>query len=433
MLVLDTNSHGACNVLEKPTKQRVWLLFVLIVAIVVAFLDRSNVSVLIANDAFLKEMGISGQPVKIGMIMSAFLFAYGFSNIILSPIGDYLGPRKTMMISIILWSISLFVAGLTSTFLMMIVMRIALGVGEGLQYPQQSVFIKKWFPPKERGLANAMPNIAQSLSLAMSMAIFAWIVSAYGWRMCFFACSVMSVIPLIILYFLSTDTPRQNKKVNKLELKYIEDALEEEAKQGNCDDLGTVWENLKLSIYNYRYWLVVIYHSCMNMILWGLVTWMPSYLKSQLGFTWAEMGALSSLPFVLACITKFISGWLSDRVGRRAPFGVVSMLATAICIYLSAHVVNHYAAAILLIIGLAISSLGTPTNWTLLQTFASGRAISSAAGLMNGIGFFFTALAPLAIGFFIGITGGYSGGLLFLVCMAMIAFVASLILALQKY
>ena len=99
---------------EKPTKQRVILVLILLVTLLIAYLDRVNVSVLLADNTFLSDMGIKGQPVQMGLLMTLFLIAYGISNVFLSPIGDYLGPRKAMCLSIFLWCLSLFIGGIAA-------------------------------------------------------------------------------------------------------------------------------------------------------------------------------------------------------------------------------------------------------------------------------------------------------------------------------
>ena len=98
------------------TRQRVVLAVILMITLLVAYLDRVNVSVLVADNNFLTDMGIKGKPVQMGMLMTLFLIAYGVANVVLSPLGDIIGPRKAMLISIFLWTISVMIGGLTATF-----------------------------------------------------------------------------------------------------------------------------------------------------------------------------------------------------------------------------------------------------------------------------------------------------------------------------
>jgi sugar phosphate permease len=426
-------SQSAPVPLETPTRQRMVLALILGIIITIAFFDRVNVAVLAADSAFLADMGIKGQPIKIGLLMSAFLAPYGIANILLSPLADYLGPRKAMFIAISSWGITMIFGGIVTTFAAMIATRVVLGLGEGMHYPMQSTFIKKWFPPAERGRANSVYIVGQSLAPAAAMPFFTWVVYAMGWRSSFFVCVAISLIPLYLLWFHTTDTPREHKKVNTLELQHIEDGLREEARAMAAASEGTVWASAKTFLFNYHYWLLVIWTACMSCISWGLLSWMPSYLVVARRFSWAQMGALSSLPFILAIVAKTASGWLSDRAGRRAPFCLAAMIGGAAGIYSGATIANNVAAALLISFGYGIVALGIPPAWTLMQGFAPGKSISIAAGTMNGLAIGMGALSPVAIGFFIGLSGSYASGLFFLVGTALVGMAAGLILVCHKY
>ncbi len=76
----------------KPTRQRVFLVIILFITLLFSFLDRINMSVLLADTTFLSELGIKNDTVKMGLLMSVFLIIYAASNVVLSPLGDLLGP-----------------------------------------------------------------------------------------------------------------------------------------------------------------------------------------------------------------------------------------------------------------------------------------------------------------------------------------------------
>ncbi|MBJ4929101.1 MFS transporter, partial [Salmonella enterica subsp. enterica serovar Corvallis] len=171
-----------------PTRKRFLIVACLFIGIFIAYLDRVNVSVLAANEPFLAYMGIEGMPLQIGMMMTVFLAAYGIANVVLSPLGDYLGPRKAMMLCILIWTIALMIGGVATSFALIIICRILLGIGEGFYYPLQSVFIKNWFPKQERGRANAAWIVGQSVAPAIAMPFFTWWIGTHGWRSNFFLC-----------------------------------------------------------------------------------------------------------------------------------------------------------------------------------------------------------------------------------------------------
>jgi len=426
-----TVSNNATDM--KRTKQRWVLARVLLLTLLVAYVDRVNVSVLVADPVFLSDMGIKGNPVAMGMLMSVFLMAYGISNVFLSPLGDYLGPRKAMCLSIFLWSIALCLGGIAGSFVIMLGARLLLGVGEAMHWPMQSKFVKNWFPPGERGKANSLWLFGLFIGPALAMPFFTWVIKSFGWRPSFFILAAIGLVPLILIWKFTRDFPSELKSVNSAELEYIENGMKSEREAEAQTGKVSVWDNIKVFISDYRFWLVTIYYACNASIWWGSMAWLPSYLKVSRGFSWAEMGALSSLPYILGMISVLICGWWTDKVGRRAPFSAASMLGAAVFVYLGAHAPDNMTSAIFISLGIGSLGIGQPANWSLLQQIVPGKAIGTGAGVMNGIANGAAALAPLIIGFLISTTGSYIGGLMYLVFLGAIGCIGMLILVIQKY
>ena len=418
---------------EQPTKQRFLLVFILLITLLVAYLDRVNVSVLLADNNFLMDMGIKGQPIQMGLLMTLFLISYGIANVFLSPLGDILGPRKAMCLSILLWCVSLAIGGIAVTFTTMLVARVILGIGEGMHWPMQSKYVKNWFPPGERGKANAVWVVGLMAGPAVTMPFLTWAVQSYGWRASFFMLVALGIVPLLALWFLTTDNPQQSSRVNKAELDLIEEGQKAERELEAQAGHTSLWDNMKVFIFNYRFWLVTVYYFCLASIFWGTMAWLPSYLKVARGFSWAAMGAWSSLPYVLGIASVLASGYIADKIGRRAPLCAVSMLGAAAGIYFGAHAPDNTTAAMLLSLGIASIGLGIAPTWAIVQQIVPGKAIGAGAGMMNGLSNGGSAFAPVLIGFFISVTGSYIGGLMFLVGLGLTASVSALILAYQKY
>jgi len=417
----------------QPTRQRVVLVAILFLTLLVAYLDRVNVSVLLADSTFLADMGITDQPVQKGLLMTLFLIAYGVSNVVLSPLGDYIGPRKAMSLSILLWTISVVIGGWAMTFGTMLVARVILGIGEGMHWPMQSIFVKNWFPPNERGKANGVWLIGLMGGPALAMPFFSWIVATWGWRPSFFVLGVLGLIPLALLWFYVTDHPWQHKRVNKKELDYIESALKLEAAEEAKIKTERLGQRLKSFVLNYRFWLLTINYFCIACVWWGTMAWLPSYLKDARGFSWSQMGVLAALPYILGTFSILLFGHLADKTGRRAPFIALGHLGAGLGIYFGANSTNDLTAALLISFGIASIAIGLPTSWSILQQIVPGRAIGAGAGMLNGLSNGGSAFSPVLIGFFISLTGSYVGGLMFMVSVAALGCVCMAVLALEKY
>jgi sugar phosphate permease len=371
--------------------------------------------------------------------MTVFLLAYGTGNLFLSSIGDYLGPRKAMAISIVVWTFSMVLGGATGLFATVLLSRFLLGLGEGIHFPMQSTYVKAWFPKRERAKANACWFIGTSLAPAVAMPFFAWLLIHTSWHVNFFLCAALGIIPLYLVWFHTADTPRKSRKANALEIAYIEEGQAGEATAaesegaGRGDVRGMLRENLRLVARKPLFWLLVVYYSVHNLVYWGLLTWLPTYLKAERGFTWSEMGFWASLPFVLSVACKLIGGWASDLVGRRAPFCVLATLGSAAGMYCAATVSDNLMAAGFICFGMGVLTLGAPMTFTMLQEMVPGRAISMGAGIMNGTSFLCASLGPVLIGFSMSVTGGFTGALLTLVGVALVGMLASVVLVINRY
>ena len=99
----------------------------------------------------------------------------------------------------------------------------------------------------------------------------------------FHVCLVLGLIPLYLLWRHVADTPRQAKGINAAELAHIE-AGQEQA-PASAEEKIPVAVRFKAFAGNYRYWLLVFWYLCLQCMYWGLITWLPSYLKTARGFS----------------------------------------------------------------------------------------------------------------------------------------------------
>src|SRR5437667_4973839 len=89
--------------------------------------------------------------------------------------------------------------------------------------------------------------------------------------------------------------------------------------------------------------------------LYFYLTWLPTYLIRELGFSALGGGLLASLPFLLAGIADVVGGWLTDWLARsrglrvaRCGLGGASFLTTAALLLTSTAAAAPMAKALLL-------------------------------------------------------------------------------------
>ena len=163
------------------------------------------------------------------------------------------------------------------------------------------------------------------------------------------------------------------------------------------------------------------------------MAWLPAYLKADRGFSWQALGAAAALPYLGGLVAVIASGYLSDRIDRRAPFAALSALGAATGIYCGLHATGNVATVFFLSCGVVSLALGLSSIYAMLQKMAPGRTMGVGAGVMNGMTQAGAAVSPLLIGFFISLTGSYTGGMMYLVGAGLLGFVSMALLWRQGY
>ncbi|MGE5422612.1 MAG: MFS transporter [Ignavibacteriales bacterium] len=397
-------------------KVRFLILSILFITLMVAYLDRVNVSILIADPGFISDMHLKEQTTRQGMLMTLFLMAYAIGNIVLGYFGDRLGPRKAVSLSIVLWSVALFLGGMARNLMTLISTRIFMGLGEGFHWPMQSAYVKNWFPVNERARANSAWTVGLMVGPAIAMPLMSTIISKWGWQSSFFllACTAV-VLPLPLIWFFTADRPNQHRMISPEEIKYIESGQENE-KAVQTNQSGSYRELLASG----KFWLVTVGYMATASIWWGMMTWLPQYLRVARHFSWAQMGMFSSLPYILGTVSVIGIAYLSDKIGRRGIFYTLGLLFSVIFIYLGAKTSSNIGSAIYISICIFFLGWVMPVAWTLLQSIVAPHLVGAAAGLMNGVANMFAAFAPMIIGYLIGTTGNYVSGLMYLIVIGLI-------------
>src|SRR3954462_350605 len=101
-------------------------LIMLVIAGTLNYLDRSTLS--IANPLIRQELGLS--IADMGLLLSAFLWAYAFAQLPGGALVDRVGPHRLLAAGLGLWSIAQALAGFVSSFWEFSIARLFLGLGE---------------------------------------------------------------------------------------------------------------------------------------------------------------------------------------------------------------------------------------------------------------------------------------------------------------
>ena len=386
---------------------------VLFVSVVSGFFDRISVAVLFTDKGFNAAMGTNFNPAVLGMLMTAFLLAYAVSAIFLSVGGDLFGPRRTLGCASGIWGLLMFAMGACSSFGGMIFYRVLLGLTEGPQFSLISKTVQRWFPKNEQTRANAVWMMGSPVGSAVGFPLTLWLVANYGWRASFYvlgAFNLFVVMPLVLSVV--RDRPSAGGAA----------APAKPTEQGNKLRLA----DIRLLLADKKVWMLTGFGAGLLTYLWGLNSWLPTYLQRVRHFDLHHMGFYSALPFILMFFAEIIAGYIADRTGKYALLACGGLLTAGVLAFIGTRVADPQLAAVIIAFGAAAWGVATPTQYGLALRVLPTGTTATGIGIINGIGNLVGACAPAVIGFIVAGTGSYKAGLLVIVIASVLGTLALL-------
>jgi sugar phosphate permease len=378
-------------------RRAVLIALMLFLATLVGYLARMNISV--ALPFIAEDFGwTQGQLGELGgILLGVFLIGYGVSNVFVSPLVDYFGPRRGLIVTIALSSAFTFMAGaLGFIYAMILISRILLGLSQGILFPSASKLVQAWFPPSCRSRVNAIHLSSGFASALLAPILLLPLIMMTSWEVMFFVVAFAGFLLLIPLWKLIRDTPEGDKPFKKSSpRKLIKDTSER------------IREAFKIR----GILILTIAFMTVNFVWWGLSLWLPTYLQEARGFSLDEIVWAASLPYIGGLTGMTLGAWLSDRSGKRALLTTIFVIMCALTLFLVS--VTHDKWEVIVVLGVLWFFLGiAPVNvYAILQSMVPGDLMSSATGIMNGLSNGMGFVGPIIIGTAVALTGNYDYGL----------------------
>ena len=376
------------STVQKVSSAQWRILILLVLSVWINYMDRANLSV--AAPQLRADLSLS--PLQLGMLLSAFFWTYSA----LQPVAGWLVDRFNVgwvfAIGYFLWSVATGITGLVSGLPMLLACRLILGLGESIAYPAYSNILANHFPQHRLALANALIDAGSKMGPALGTLLGALLVQSLGWRVFFIALGLIGGTWLIPWAFWA---PRSATRLTKIMHSSASPSYSE--------------------IMRVRaIWGTSIAHFGGNYFWYFLITWLPTYLVEERGFSLQKTGFLGALPFVLIAISAITAGWLSDRMiqrGRsvskvRLSFAATGLAGSAVVLLVPLLRTEWMAMAALCAAGLAYG-LFSSNLWAITQTLAGPTAAGRWSGVQNCCGNMAGVVAPWLTGFVVSRTGEY--------------------------
>jgi MFS family permease len=337
-----------------------------------------------ALTAIQSEFNLSAAAA--GGLASVTLIASGFGGLLFGALSDKIGRARTLIVSILVYSIFTALNATASNMPQLILWRVLVGLGLGGEWAAGSVLVAETWPAEHRGKAISLMQSGWAIGVIAAAIMTALILPNYGWRWLF----LVGIFPGLLTLWI-----RRNID-------------EPEAWRRSRDDLQEKPTTLPvLAIFRaplLRSTLVtLLMGSSLMFAYWGLFTWIPAYLSTPIASGGAGMTIVKSSSWIIPVqIGAFFGyatfGFFADRFGRRPVFIAFVLLAAAI---VPIYGLSRHSELALMLLGPLVGFFGHgyfSVFGALLAELFPSNVRGAAQGLCYNGARSIGALAPLCIG-----------------------------------
>lgn len=292
----------------------------------ICYMDRTNISVAIIP---MSEEFNWGDD-EVGYILSSFFYGYAVTQIPGSMLVSKYGAKYVLITGVFLWSLCTILTPVAaeSSFELCLVVRIIMGLGEGVSLPCIHHLLATWIPKNERSRAVTLSTSGQMVGMIISLSASPFI--DYSWRWCFYIWGLLGVIWCVFACCFPSHPP-DNENDHIIIYQENERNDEQETNCNTPDDIDLdenqpILSNKKKNVRTWNWFrmfcemaaiAIFVAHFCHNWGYYVILSWIPKYFNDEYDIPTAEVGFYAMLPYIAMFLGSNGSGWLSDYMDSK--------------------------------------------------------------------------------------------------------------------
>jgi ACS family sodium-dependent inorganic phosphate cotransporter len=303
--------------------QRIILCIFLCLSNVICYVDR--VCMAVAIIPMSKEFGWS--ETTQGSILSSFYWGYLFTQIAGGILSKKFGGKVVLYTGVCLWSSLTLMMPIcaqlgTKYWLGILIMtRVGLGIGEGVNFPAITHLLSIWIPKSEKSRAWSGISSGMDLGTLTALLLGPLITVVFGWEWTFYFFGSIGIVWAALFVIITSATPDDNIFISEYERSYINEAIVAETAMTEDDknDNSNVFKFLWHVFTSTAMWAAVIAPVCFSYGNYLLGAYMPKFI-TFLGVPFEQSGYYSAMPYAFIAIFASLWGIIADFFINR--FGV---------------------------------------------------------------------------------------------------------------
>ena len=400
------------------------VVFLSFLAVFICYIDRVNISVAIIP--MQEQFGWSESQV--GIILGSFYFGYMITMILGGYLADKYGGKKVLGYALLIWSLFTIITPFFAYqgLWWLILIRILMGLGEGVTFPSWHAIYARWIPFQERTRAIGFTNSGIAAGTLFGFAVAALIIANYSWEWVFYLFGLLGFFWYFFWNRIVTSFPEDNKLLSDEELHYIKT-------QAPSKESAPTIPLLKL-IRNAPFMAIAVATFCNNWSLYTFLSYLPKYVNAPVaqGGMGIDLGSnvfiySILIPSFVAIFSLILGGFLADGLIKRG-YGLLNIRR-------SVNSIGFFGSALLLyLISLEDSLINVVILLSLINVCsgicAGGFGVNHAdlgpkytgslVGIAGSIGMLAAIMSPIAAGYILEITNSWNS--IFCVCTFVLIF-----------
>jgi MFS transporter, ACS family, hexuronate transporter len=370
---LETQLDAAADSARSFANYRWLVCALLFFATTVNYVDRQILSLVKP----ILDNELHWNNAQFGQVNAAFQAAYAIGLLGFGKFIDRFGTKLGYGVSIAAWSAAAMAHAAASSVTGFALARVALGLGEGGNFPSAIKAVALWFPRRERALATALFNSGANVGAILAPATVPWLAATGGWRLPFVVAGAAGFAWLLawrVLY----DVPERVAAVSPRELAQIR-------ADADLPERGHVsWTKLlKLR----QAWAFIAAKFLTDPVWWFFLIWLPDFFKKTRGLdiknSWLHLVSIYAIVTVLSIAGGWVTGhWVrqglsATRARKRGMFAFACLVVPVLAVTTA----GDWSAVLLIGLAGAAHQAWSANLYTSVSDMFPKRAVASVVGL----------------------------------------------------
>ena len=227
-------------------------------------------------------------------------------------LADRIGRKTLLIISILGYSVCNFIAGFSSAFWLLFLLRALLGIFVGAEWPAGAVLAMEVWPARSRGVMSGALQGSWVIGPLLSSGIYGLCYSSIGWRGMLW----IGILPALLVAFVRFSVKEsaiwvENRRLQRDQHREVRAPLIRIFKRGMlANTLTACWWTLSSS---------VVYSSTLGLF--------ATHLQKDLHLSPAVLVVPSLMNNLVSLFGMGFWGWTADRLGRRWAMIIPALIA----------------------------------------------------------------------------------------------------------